>query len=185
MMKIIKKVTNGSVSRIVLETIKATGILSVALVAPNALQIFGKRGFINLHIRQRGVINTSRDRLIKSGFLNRDAKGFLRLTEKGEERLRKYRISDYELIVPKIWDKKWRVLIFDIPEERKGLRAKIRRTLFLVGFIRLQDSVWVFPYDCAELVSLLKAQFKVGKDLLYMVVNEIENDFQIKAHFGI
>lgn len=185
MVKVVKKITKGDVAKVVLETIKAASVLSVALVAPNAMQIFGKKGFVNLHSRQRDVINAARDRLVKAGFLARDRGGFLRLTEKGVERLRKDELADYTLIVPKIWDKKWRVLIFDIPEERKVLRAKLRRTLFSIGFIRLQDSVWVYPYDCAELVALLKADFKVGKDLLYMVVNEIENDSSLRNFFSI
>jgi hypothetical protein len=49
----------------------------------------------------------------------------------------------------------------------------------------MQDSVWIFPYDCEELVALLKADFKVGKDLLYMVVEKIENDHALRLHFNL
>lgn len=185
MVKIVKKITRGDVSKAVLQTIKAAGILSVMLVAPNAMQMFGNRGLLNLNKRQKGIINNARDRLVKDGNLERDSRGFLSLTEKGKEKLRQYELSEYKLIIPKVWDKKWRVLIFDIPEYIRPLRDKIRLTLMSIGFMRIQDSVWIFPYDCEELVALLKADFKVGKDLLYLVVEKIENDKQIRKLFHL
>ena len=77
------------------------------------------------------------------------------------------------------------MLIFDIPEKRKPLREKIRSTLLSIGFLRLQDSVWIYPYQCEDLVNLLKADFKVGKDLLYLIVDSIENDKFFRKSFGL
>ena len=54
-----------------------------------------------------------------------------------------------------------------------------------IGFVRLQDSVWVFPYDCEEFISLLKANLKIGAAVFYMVVAQIENDKHLRAHFGL
>ncbi len=53
------------------------------------------------------------------------------------------------------------------------------------GFVRLQDSVWVFPYDCEDFISLVKAELKIGSAILYMVVEHIENDTHLRAHFGL
>lgn len=77
------------------------------------------------------------------------------------------------------------MLIFDIPEQKKGLREKIRTTLQRVGFVRLQDSVWIYPYDCEDLITLLKADFKVGKDMLYMIVDTLEYDSPLRSQFGL
>ena len=76
-------------------------------------------------------------------------------------------------------------MIFDIPEYRKTLRPQIRRSLQTVGFIRLQDSVWIYPYDCEDFIVLLKAELKIGKDILYMIVDELEGDTRIKEQFGL
>ena len=84
----------------------------------------------------------------------------------------------------KDWDGKWRVVIFDIPEERKSIRNQIRKALVSVGFMRLQDSVWVYPYDCEDFITLLKADFKIGKEVLYMIVEELEYDKPVKSYFG-
>ena len=63
--------------------------------------------------------------------MKKDEKGFLCLTKFGEEKLNSFELSGYTLKIPRIWDKKWRVLIFDIPEARGSLRQKIRNTSYL------------------------------------------------------
>lgn len=75
--------------------------------------------------------------------------------------------------------------MFDIPERRRRVRTRVRQTLTTMGFYRLQDSVWVYPYDCEELIILLKADFKIGKDLLYVIADKVEHDAPLKTHFGL
>ncbi|KKU67532.1 MAG: hypothetical protein UX89_C0014G0002 [Parcubacteria group bacterium GW2011_GWA2_47_16] len=116
---------------------------------------------------------------------SRNEKGLLRLTPKGETKLRQLKLREYKIKKPKRWDNKWRVLTFDIREERRATRDKIRRTLTVIGFIRLQDSVWVYPYDCENLTTLLKADFKIGKDVLYIIADSIENDSWLRKQFSL
>lgn len=155
------------------------------LVAPNAIQVLAKLGIIDVRKRRGEFINRARNRLIDAGMLSRDHKGFLRLTHKGAARLRQLELKDFKLKKPRRWDYKWRMLIFDIPEYRKLLRDKIRRTLIAIGFVHLQHSVWVYPYSCDDLVALLKSDFKIGKDLLYLIVDSIENDRHLRKQFGL
>ena len=167
----------------ILGTIGIAGMLGVAMVAPNILGAMGKLGLLPGR-RQKEIVNRARDRLIVQGLLKRE-NGFLRLTPKGKAAIRTLEIRGFEIAQPRRWDGKWRVLIFDIPEYRKSLRDKVRRTLETIGFVRLQDSVWVYPHDCEDFVALLKADFKIGKDMLYMIVEELESDRHLKSHFGI
>lgn len=176
-----RRAKKTQIQKIILRSVAAVGVLSISLLAPNALQMLKMFGY-KPHRRQKEVIKASRARLLEQGFLQRDERGFLQLTPKGEAKLRILEKYNYRLPHPKRWDKKWRVLIFDIPEKRKSLREKIRNTLRAIGFSQLQKSVWVYPYDCEDLIALLKTDFKVGKDLLYLVVDEIEND---KKLFGL
>jgi len=147
------------------------------------LQALRQVGLFPKH-RQKEIFNSSRNRLVKAGLLAYEGK-FIRLTAKGEAKLYQLEQHDYKLARPKRWDKKWRILIFDIPERRRALRARIRRTIVSVGFMRLQKSVWVYPYDCEDFVNLIKADFKIGKDLLYLIVDSIENDKFIKEYFQL
>lgn len=167
----------------ILSTVKTAGLLSLAVIAPNVLGAMKKLGLLP-SIRQKDVINRSCDRLVKQGLLIwKDKK--LRLTAKGESALRSIELRRYDIPKPRRWDKKWRVLIFDIPERERTLRNRIRDTLRAIGFVRLQGSVWVYPYDCEDLMTLLKADFRVGRNMLYMVVDALEYDTHLRREFEL
>ena len=173
----------ADLQKLVLQSVAAAGLLAVAVIAPNVIGALGKLGFIP-NRRQRDSIQVARDRLVEQGFLTYEGNK-LRLTQKGKEKLRATVLRDYRIPPPRLWDERWRVLIFDIPEKRKGLREKIRATLVAVGFTRLQDSVWIYPYPCEDLITLLKADFKIGRDLRYMIVDTLEYDGAYRTLFGL
>ncbi len=141
-----KRSKRNQLRAVVLETVQAAGLISVALVAPNVIGAMGKLGLLP-SVRQRDVIKRSMTRLVKQGLLSWE-NSKLRLTRKGESELRRLTLAELSRPRPRRWDEKWRVLIFDIPEKRKNLRVRLRSTLQALGFSRLQDSVWVYPYDC-------------------------------------
>ncbi|HEY4496229.1 MAG TPA: CRISPR-associated endonuclease Cas2 [Candidatus Paceibacterota bacterium] len=178
-----RRTRNNNIQKIILQTVATAGFLSVALLAPNALQAFKQIGLLPKP-RQKYIFNLSRNRLVKAGLLTYEDK-FIRLTTKGEAKLRQLELYNYKLKKPKRWDKKWRVLIFDVPEKNRSIRDKVRNTIITIGFMRLQKSVWVYPYDCEDFVNLIKADFKIGKDLLYLIVDSIENDKEIRNHFQL
>ncbi|MFA6551952.1 MAG: hypothetical protein WCT19_00430 [Candidatus Paceibacterota bacterium] len=178
-----KRAKYKNLQKIILQTIETAGVLSVALLAPNALRIFKMFGY-EIGKREREGISRSRRKLIETGLVAYEGR-FLRLTAKGEARLRHLELINYKIKIPKKWDKKWRVIIFDVSEKRRFVRDKLRNTLIAIGFVCLQKSVWVYPYDCEDLITLLKADFKIGKDVLYMIVESIENSKSLSEHFGL
>lgn len=177
-----KKRQRKNIQSLVLRSVAFTGALAMTAVAPNVLGVMDKFGIIP-RARQKEIINRARDRLLTSGYLRRE-NGFLRLTSKGRAKFLHEQLRDPDQRRRR-WDGRWRLLIFDIPESRKGMRDKIRRTVEGIGFIRLQDSVWIYPYACEDFVALLKADFKIGKDLLYMIVEELEGDQALRQHFQL
>ncbi|MEK9154243.1 MAG: CRISPR-associated endonuclease Cas2 [Patescibacteria group bacterium] len=178
-----KRTKRNELRKIILETVKVAGLISLALVAPNVVGAMAKLGMLPSP-RQRDVVNRASNRLVKVGLMEwRDSK--LRLTVKGEKALRALTLQEFSRSKPRRWDKKWRVLIFDIPERRKELRMKLRSVLRQIGFVRLQDSVWVYPYDCEDLIALIKADFHIGDDVLYMIVDSIERDHKLCRHFEV
>lgn len=177
------KKRNQDLQHIVLQTAAVVGGVAVALIAPNALGAMAQMGIIPGK-RQKEVINAARLRLAYKGLLVvREGKAFL--TPKGKKFLKRWELKNYHIQKPWRWDGKWRILIFDIPERRRRQRALIRQTLTVIGFVRLQDSVWLYPYECEELVTLLKADFNIGKDLLYLTVDQLEQDRPWRRHFDL
>lgn len=180
-----KRTRNKNLQKIILDVVATAGLLSVAAVAPNALQALAVLKSFDKKKRQMEIITNSRKKLVVHGLLEYTPKGFLKLTPRGEAKLRELELREYKIKKPKRWDKKWRLLIFDIREERRPTRDKIRRTLMAIGFARLQDSVWVYPHDCEDTITLLKADYKIGKDVLYIIADTIENDSALKKQFNL
>jgi len=184
-----KRTRKANLQKAFLSVIFAAGGLAVALVAPKMTRILKKLEpeFMKSRLRKYSF-NRSLDRLKKNGLIlweKTDKGNFARLTPKGEAKLRRLELNDYQLKRPKRWDEKWRLLAFDIKEERKSLRNRVRHTLRQIGFVRLQDSLWVYPYDCEDLIMLFKTDFKIGKDLLYIIADSIENDKNLRKEFNL
>ncbi|MBU1178836.1 CRISPR-associated endonuclease Cas2 [Patescibacteria group bacterium] len=184
-----QKETKILIGKIILGTIATAGILTVAAVAPNSLKAIDlfypkeKRKYHRGSYVQTAVIKLKDRGFIK--FEKRDGKSFVRLTEKGQRELLKYQLQEAVIKKSKQWDKKWRVVIFDIKENARNLRRGLRQELVNLGFVRLQNSVWVHAYECEEVIIMLKSYFCLGKDVLYMTVEKIENDKWLKQEFDL
>ncbi len=170
----------------IIKTIASAGLLSVALLAPNALQMLKLFKLDKKYLRNKiTVINSSKDRLIDNGFIKHSSDDELQLTQKGHIFLNKIEHNNYKIIKPRRWDKKWRILIFDIKEQNRQVRDQIRRKLGFIGFIKLQNSVWVYPYDCEDFINLLKADFSMGQEVLYIIGDRIENEEVLLKWFSL
>ena len=167
----------------ILNTIALAGILAVGLVAPNVVGAMDKLGILP-NPRDKEIIKRSATRLRKKGLIKYEEGGYL-LTEEGQKILRKWEFADYKLNRPSKWDKKWRLVIFDIPEKRRLVRDQIRELLSLAGFLKLQDSVWVYPYDCEDIIGLLKTDLVVIRNVWYVIADEIENDDRLRNEFDL
>jgi len=162
-------------------------MLAVAAIAPNVLQVFAKPLLRKKSKYFHSQIQSRIMRLQEKGwieFVQSNGVMVARLTARGRIELLRYRLREKSLKQAQ-WDGLWRMIIFDIREYKRGVRDRIRRELKLFGFCRLQQSVWVYPYDCQEIISLLKADYHIGKELLYIVATTIENDRWLKREFNI
>jgi len=178
-----KRRGRAKVQKIILASIALAGILPVAMVAPNVVGAMGRLGMLPSN-RENEIIKRSRERLLRRGLISYQGR-FLRLTAKGKESLRMLELREFKNQSPQDWDGRWRVLIFDIPEKRRVIRNKIRRTLVQMGFARLQDSVWLYPYDCEDVITLLKADLRIGRDVLYLIVDTLEYEAPFRKIFKL
>ena len=183
-----KKRRNTNIQQALLAAVALTGVVLVATIAPNAPAVLAKLPSVK-RAQLRYRYRTALGRLVAQGYIafeKRDGKQYARITEEGSKILafeqEKARLSN---IKKKRWNGRWRVVIFDVPERRRVVRDRLRDIMKEVGFVRLQDSVWVFPYDCEDFITLLKAELKIGVAILYMVVEHIENDKYLREYFGL
>ena len=107
------------------------------------------------------------------------------ITAAGDKVLRSVAYRNKSLLESKTWDGKWRIAIFDIPEEHASMRDRVRHVLKDAGFVMLQNSVWVFPHECEELVQLIKEESRLSKHILYGTLEAIQDDTILKKHFRL
>lgn len=179
-----KRTRRENLQKIILGTVATAGVLAVGLMAPNVITALNKIGILP-NPRRKEYISSSASKLLKKGLMKIES-GRYELTGKGKDILRRWEIIDYKIKIPKRWDRKWRLVIYDISEKKKGkVRRQIGDLFKSTGFYRLQDSIWVYPYDCEDIIGLLKTDFGVGKEILYIIADEIENDKHLREHFDL
>ncbi|MEK7616459.1 MAG: CRISPR-associated endonuclease Cas2 [Patescibacteria group bacterium] len=86
-------------------------------------------------LRERGLID----------FVD-DEKLAYKLTDHGKQKA----ILETIGIEEREWDGKWRIVIFDVPEKRRGARNMLRDNLKKWGFTKWQQSVWATKKNCTQ-----------------------------------
>jgi len=88
---------------------------------------------------QRGIRTGEIEKVVRGGEV------YLRLTSAGNDKV----FRDFPLMPMqnRKWDRKWRVVVFDISELSRFVRDNLREKLKELGFGMLQESVWISPHD--------------------------------------
>lgn len=107
-----------------------------------------------------------------------------KLTEKGKNKAQKYAVQEIDLLKPKEWDRKWRIVIFDISNKKKKSREFVRNELKRMGFYRLQESVFIYPFKCKDEIEFLRLASGLSKyELCYLRVDNFDLSPKILDHF--
>lgn len=112
-------------------------------------------------------------RLEKKGLIKKrrkEKKIYLQLTEKGKKAVRDHRKAGGHS--RRIWDDKWRVVIFDVPEKRAQARRYLRNYLKSLGFAKVQRSIWITPYDFGKLINHFSLKMKIFDCIYQMTVEQ-------------
>lgn len=105
------------------------------------------------------------------------------ITPKGKEYLKKINYTELKITRSEKWDKKWRVVIFDIPEDHKDRRDMFREKLLNLGFELIQKSVYVYPFECTNEIAFLKECTLTTNNVIIMISDIIEGEEKILNRF--
>ena len=114
----------------------------------------------------------------------RDGERFIKLTKDGEIEalLAKARLPQTR---GGRWDGKWRLVIFDIPEESAPQRDLLRRLLKKNDFYKLQASVFISPYPLnREAINYLKETGLIDF-IRILKVEEMDDDGDLRHKFNL
>ena len=107
------------------------------------------------------------------------------LTKSGKTKSLEYKIDEMVVKRPEVWDRKWRIVTFDIPEKYKKAREAIRKHLDDLGFYKLQKSVFVFPFECQDEVDFIIEYFDVRSFVRLVLAEKIDNELHLRKIFNI
>lgn len=187
--RVAKRARRNQLRNIVLASAYVAVAAGMMVMTPNAMRLLKhveKRIGPLPNLKRR--ISQTYSELIARGVFKREVtpRGLrIVLTEKGAELAAALASRETLVEKPKRWDKKWRIIMFDVWERRRSIRDQLRRTLEEFGFVKIQNSVWAHPYPCEKLLIFLRAHLKLGKGILYIVAEEVEQDEQLRRHFQL
>ena len=107
------------------------------------------------------------------------------LTKTGKEKTLVYGLDAMTLKNHDHWDGKWRLVMFDIPNECKTARDMFRKKLKDLKFYQLQKSVFITPYSCESEIDFLASLYEVGKHVLLLSVDGFEGEDKLKNYFDL
>lgn len=105
-----------------------------------------------------------------------------RFTESGRDLTKKLLLETLEIKPPTKWDKRWRVVVFDIPEKFKKARYALWSQLKSLGFYQLQKSVWVHPFSCEHEIGFLCDIFNIQPFVEVFTTDDLNNG-KVLYHF--
>lgn len=115
----------------------------------------------------------------------KDGSIYLVLTEKGKETALQFDPDYLTIKKPPVWDKRWRVVIYDIPDKKKSARDALRHKLNELGFKEWQRSVFIHPYPCLNEINFIIEFFDVRPYVRYAELINPTNEAELKLHFKI
>lgn len=128
------------------------------------------------------AFNRSIKNLVEGGLvemLNSDNRSYLKLTKKGKNKLNCIKLEANEALVSTSWDGFWRIIILDIPEERKKEREALRYLLKKANFTCIKNTMWVSPFPYENLFINLKKDLGLNTELMIIVTDKIDEDTKL------
>ena len=117
--------------------------------------------------------------------LEENGKTIVKITTKGRTRLRKFTIDLLKIEKPKIWDKKWRLVMFDIPVRFTKGREALRYHLKELGFYQFQKSAWIYPYPCEDEIIFVADFYGITKHIEILTVDNVLHSEKIIKRFDL
>lgn len=117
--------------------------------------------------------------------MHEDGSVTLTLSEEGKRRAFRFKLEEMEIQKQKTWDRKWRMIIFDIPERHRKVRDAVRGHLRQMDFYELQKSVFVHPYPCRDEIEFVVEFYSIRSYVRQVIVETIDNKLHLKKLFDL
>jgi len=176
----------GEMAKTILMALVGVGMICLFIAAPGTAHIF--KLFKPKNSKDRARVRQAVKRLEVKKFVRvaHTTEGeVLIITSKGKKEASFLSIDDIVIKKTRHWDGFWRVLVFDIPEEKRTARNALRRKLHRIGFYPLQKSTFIYPYECRDEVDFIGEYFSVRQFIRYIVAKDADVDINALKFFKL
>lgn len=129
-------------------------------------------------IKDKGVYERTFYHLKDQGYLEEVENKTYKLSNKGLFKIFSFRKKEK-------WDRKWRILTFDIPEKIKYKRDFFRNKIRELGFKYIQKSVWICPWDISEEIEYLIDYLDIHENVFYFISDAVVNENDLKNQWNL
>lgn len=101
---------------------------------------------------------------------------YVRLTKEGKKKINSLKLDSDTTLVNTSWDGYWRIILLDVPEERKSERESLRYLLKKAGFVCLKNSAWISPFPFEHLFTNIKKDLGLTSEMMIIVTELVDEE---------
>lgn len=101
---------------------------------------------------------------------------YLRLTPDGKQKVHNITLESENGLVSNVWDGYWRIIILDVPEDRKSERESLRYLLKKAGFMCVKNAVWISMYPFEHLFTNIKNDLGLTTEMIILVTDKLDKE---------
>ena len=122
----------------------------------------------------RSIKNMLSDGLVES--FSSEHRQYFRLTPDGKQKLNNITLDAEGGLVSTKWDGYWRIVLLDLPEDRKSEREALRYLLKKANFICVKNSVWISMYPFEHLFTNIKKDLGLTTEMMILVTDKLDKE---------
>lgn len=180
------QVRSSQVAMTILKAVGAVGVVVAVIALPGlGMVVRDLQKFKDKKDRQRlyqSVQYLRRRGYVKLEYLE-DGKIKISLTKQGTTVVKKLNIEQMQIPKPAQWDKKWRIVIFDVPNWKSKNRLAFTDNMKRIGFVMVQKSVWVYPFACHDEIMILRKYYDIEKHVTYLETAMVEDEHLLRERY--
>lgn len=104
---------------------------------------------------------------------------------RGKRMLSENEIWELKISASTRWNRKWYIVLFDIPTRKKKQRDILRLRMKELGLMLYQDSVWIYPYPVETVISKIAHFYYIAEYVSFSTTEKITGEKRLKKHFGL
>jgi len=101
---------------------------------------------------------------------------YARLTKEGRKKMHSLKLDSDTTLVNTSWDGFWRIILLDLPENRKSERESLRYLLKKAGFVCLKNSAWISPFPFEHLFTNIKKDLGLKAEMMIIVTEFVDEE---------